>query len=106
MATTNKDALSTLMEAIDSLNLAYKAANTADNKDKIFSAMEILQDEVNAISVAGLAVSNAAYKAQTAVFKNASDQLTKFKTEIDKYVSYIKIAGQVADTLTKVIALL
>ena len=49
-----KNALGDLSTAIAQLNQAYKAANTIDEKDEIFSMLELLQDEVNEIAGAGL----------------------------------------------------
>ena len=44
---TYQAAVTNLMTALASLNQAYKAANTIDGKDKIFSSMEVLQDGVD-----------------------------------------------------------
>jgi ethanolamine utilization microcompartment shell protein EutS len=104
--TSYRDALESLNAGILDLNQAYKAANTMEAKDSIFSVMEILQDEVNSIAMAGLAQSDAAYVAQSVAFKQASNQIAAFQVHIDKYVGYITLAGQVAQSLGKVISLL
>ncbi|SRR5216684_9300437 len=101
-----KDTLGTLNAAIGQLNQAYKAANTIEDKDRIFSVMELLQDEVNAVAAAGLAASDAAYSAQAASFKKASDQIAEFQSHINLYVKYISLAGQVAEALGKVVAVI
>ena len=101
-----KNALGDLSTAIAQLNQAYKAANTIDEKDEIFSMLELLQDEVNEIAGAGLASSDTAYMAQTQPFKSASQALIDFRKKIDGHVKYIKLAGQVAEALAKVITLL
>ncbi len=106
MKTSYKDALAALMTALNTLNQAYKAANTAGDKDQIFSVMEILQDEVNAIAIAGLAFQDAAYVAQTAVFQRSAAQLKAFQEKVDTYIHYIKMTGEVADALAKVMRLL
>jgi hypothetical protein len=104
--TSYKDALGALTAAIGQLNQAYKAANTMEDKDKIFSVMELLQDEVNAVAAAGLAASDAAYSAQAASLKNAADQIAEFQSHVDQYVKYIGLAGQVAEALKKVVAII
>jgi hypothetical protein len=91
---TYQAAVTNLMTALASLNQAYKAANTIDGKDKIFSSMEVLQDEVNAISTAGLTAS-----------KQSTDELTQLQSNINTYVNFISTASSVVAGLASVIPL-
>ncbi len=100
------EALRDLHNALEKLNQAYKAANEIEDKDAIFSAMELVQDEVNALAVAGLALSNEKYVAQAKSFRAAKDDLEKFQKKVDERVKFIKLAGQVAEALGKALALL
>jgi hypothetical protein len=102
---TYQAAVTNLMTALASLNQAYKAANTIDGKDKIFSSMEVLQDEVNAISTAGLTASNSAYKALTDDFKQSTDELTQLQSNINTYVNFISTASSVVAGLASEIPL-
>ena len=106
MGTSYKDVVSALTDAIQNLSQAYGIATDADDKDRIFSMMEMLQDEVNAVSSAGLAVSDSVYQAQTDSFRNSADQLNQFKAKIDQYINNVALISSVADSLTKIIGLL
>lgn len=106
METSYKDAVEMLMDVIQRLSDAYDASTDDDDKDSIFSTMEILQDEVNSVSAAGLSESNSAYQAQTDNFRNSANQLDDFKTKIDQYINNVALAGSIADSMTKVLALL
>jgi len=95
-----------LIAAINKLDEAFKAASTLDAKDKIYSAMEVIQDELNALIAAGLKDNAAQYEAQTQIFKDSKAELEKLKNQIDTLISFIKIASEVISTLSSVIALI
>lgn len=103
---TNKEAADSLLAAIKNLNAAYKAANTADDKDEIFSTMEILQDELNQMGVQGLTANDGQYAALTSAFKGYAQQLQQVKNDIDKLVKYVQLAADVVSSLEKVATLL
>lgn len=100
------DAVKMMTDVIQKLNDAYNAATDDGGKDSIFAVMEILQDEVTAVSSAGLSNSDSAYQAETDNFKNSANQLNDLKTKIDQYINNVALAGSIADSLTEVIALL
>ena len=104
--TSYETAVSNLMASLTSLNKAYKAANTIDGKDKIFSAMEVLQDEVNAASIAGLTAADTQYKVLTNNFKSCTDELKQLQTDINTYVNFLSTASSVVAGLAKVIPLI
>lgn len=106
MGTNYNDAVEYLTDALQNLSLAYDAASSSGDRDSIFSAMEILQDEINAVSAAGLSDSDSAYRILTDRFRESAKQLDDFKADIDKHVHDIAIAGNIADALLKVIGLL
>lgn len=106
MEKSYKDAVTILGDAIQNLSKAYDAATNDDDKNSIFTMMEILQDEANAIAVANLSASDSSYQALTDNFKNATIQQDQFREKIDQYIGDIRFAGNIANSLTQVISLL
>jgi hypothetical protein len=106
MATTYKQAVNTLTEAIDNLDRAYRAVNNLDDKNRLFSMRELLQEELDTVSAAGLSTSRSDYQAQTPLFRIASNYLTQSRGEASHHVNHILIVGQVAESLAKVVRLL
>jgi prophage DNA circulation protein len=109
MATTTstyQQASDILSDAISTLSDAFKAANTADDKDTIFAVMEVLQDELNEITSEGLAASTSKYKVLTDAFKGYKAKLSKVQNEIDKIVKFVKLASDTISALAKVATLL
>jgi hypothetical protein len=94
--------LKLLSDLDDSLRDAYKAANTMEAKDKIFSVMEVVGDAIDAVSDTALKSADDQYAAFSAWAKQYDDGLMQFADNIDKYIAYIKTAGQVVDALTQV----
>ncbi|WP_434782393.1 hypothetical protein [Ferrovum myxofaciens] len=106
MKKSYKDASTALEYAIQNLSKAYDAATNCDDKNSIFTTMEILQDEVDAIAKANLSTSDSRYQALMDSFKNSAIQPGQFKKKIDQYIDDIELAGSLADSLTQVISLL
>jgi hypothetical protein len=106
MATTYKQAVTTLTEAIDNLDRAYRSAYSMDDKNRLFSMRELLQEELDTVLAAGLSDSRSGYRAQTPLFKVASNYLTQSRDAINYHVNHIRAVGQVADSLAKVVRLL
>ncbi|MBV8536250.1 MAG: hypothetical protein JO128_11695 [Alphaproteobacteria bacterium] len=102
---TYQEASDALSTAISKLSDAYKAANSADDKDKVFAAMEVLQDELNEVTAHGLAASTKQYEALTATFKSYKAQLDQVRDDINNIVKYAKLASDVIAALQKVAAL-
>lgn len=94
--------LKTLSDLEDYLRDAYKAANTMDVKDQIFSVMEVVGDGIDAISDAALRSTADKYQAFSVWAQQYNAGLQKFGDQIDKYINYIKTAGQVAEALGQV----
>ena len=88
MATTYKQAVTTLTQAIDNLDRAYRSAYGMDDKNRLFSMREL------------------GYRAQTPLFKVASNYLAQSRDAINHHVNHIRVVGQVADSLAKVVRLL
>jgi hexokinase len=99
---TYVEAMTILTNAQALLKQAYQAANTTEDKDAIFSIMEVIQDEINAFAVADIASRDDGYQAQTQWFKDNADELAAFEAKIEKYVKYVKLAGQLVDALAQV----
>ena len=106
MATTYKQAVTTLNEAIDNLDRAYRSAYSMDDKNRLFSMRELLQEELDTVLAAGLSDSRSGYRAQTPLFKVASNYLAQSRDAINHHVNHIRAVGQVADSLAKVVRLL
>ena len=106
MATTYKQAVTTLTQAIDNLDRAYRSAYGMDDKNRLFSMRELLQEELDTVLAAGLSDSRSGYQAQTPLFKVASNYLTQSRDAINHHVNHIRVVGQVADSLAKVVRLL
>jgi hypothetical protein len=94
--------LNALGDLDDQLRDAYKAANTIEVKDKIFSIMEVVGDGIDVVSNAALKSTDEKYQAFNTWAKQYNNDLKQFADDIDKYVSYIKTAGQVVDALAQV----
>ncbi len=106
MATTYKQAVTTLTEAIDNLDRAYQSAYSMDDKNRLFSMRELLQEELDTVLAAGLSDLRSGYRAQTPLFKVASNYLAQSRHAINHHVNHIRVVGQVADSLAKVVRLL
>jgi hypothetical protein len=106
MATTYRQAVTTLMEAIDNLDRAYQSAYSMDDKNRLFSMREMLQEELDTVSAAGLSQSRSGYRAQTPLFRIAARYLAQSRDTINQHVNHIRTIGQVADSLAKVVRLL
>ena len=106
MATTYRQAVTTLTEAIGNLDRAYQSAYSMDDKNRLFSMRELLQEEVDTVSAAGLSRSRSGYEAQTPLFKIAAHYLAQSRETINQHVNHIRTVGLVADSLAKVVRLL
>jgi hypothetical protein len=103
---TYKEVSTALLAVIKALREAYRAANERDHKDIIFNLMEIMQDELDAITAMGLNAANDGYKVASDTFSGAATRLQHFKDEIDTYVKYVKTASQAVGAIGSLLVLL
>ncbi len=106
MEKSYKDAVAALGCAIQNLSQAYDAAANDNDRNSIFTTMEMLQDEVDAIAAANLSTSDSRYQALKDDFKNSAVQLDQFREKIDQYINDVDLAGKLEVSLTQVIDLL
>jgi len=103
---TYQEACQILLDALNNLSSAYKAANKPGDKDSIYSVMEVLQNELNQIALQGLAQNDNQYTALTNEFKGYTNDLKTVENEVRNIVKYTKLAGDILSSLAKVATLL
>lgn len=104
--TSFKSAYLALADLHDALRSAYKAANDIDNKDTIFSVMEVVNDEMHEILRNKLDENNDKYAVQTAAFKKVNKRLGVLKDKIDEMIKYVDVASKVVSAIAKVLGIL
>ncbi|NYZ11144.1 hypothetical protein HL658_01165 [Azospirillum sp. RWY-5-1] len=100
------DAYAALEEAHKLLAYAHAAANTAEDKDLVFSAMTVIYEEMAAILRLSLEARSADYQALTPSFKAAAKRLEQVKREIDRIVKAVGLAAKIVGVLDRVLSLI
>jgi DNA repair ATPase RecN len=103
---TLQDVQKMLVDALKALGAAYQAVNTVDQKDHIFAAIKVLQEENDAVTRAILDQNTTVYAPLTKDFKNAANVLQEVKDQINTWIKYVDVATQVIEALAKLLPLL
>jgi len=99
---TVHDAYQSLYNALTS---AYWAASTIENKDQIHGVMDVVFDVITELNRESLEADSDEFKTLATNLKNANDQLTSLKAQINQLVAAVKIATQVASAIDEAMSL-
>jgi hypothetical protein len=103
---TMQQAQNLLYNTMNALHDAYKAALTVEQKDHIYAAMEVIENENRSVAQQIIASNTAKYKALTDNFKAAEQTLTEVKDKIQEWIKFVGTAAKVIDTIAKVLPLI
>lgn len=85
------------------LNQAYWAADSLDEKDQLYSIIEVVTNLITQLNAADLATRDAAYNALKSQVATVNKQLTDLQGKINQLINRISTAAAIISDITQVL---
>ncbi len=103
---TNAEAKTLLEETLDGLERIFEAANSADEKSKVYQAIRAINNELISLEVEMLNKRDEEYRALTNDIKRSTKRLKEIQDKVDDIIASTQTAERIISTLGSAIALI